>query len=141
MILDEAKKASMDSLKKGDKVARAIYEIIVAKCQLLLVEKRAKGEEFTDVDAIKVLQKVAKELAEEKENYAKVNNLDEVANIERQQAIIATYLPTMMSEDEILAELNTLDDKSIGAVMRHFKQNFDGKCDMATVQKLAKSLN
>lgn len=141
MILDEAKKASMDSLKKGDKVARAIYEIIVAKCQLLLVEKRAKGEEFTDADAIKVLQKIAKELAEEKENYAKVNNLDEVANIERQQAIIATYLPTMMSEDEIIAELNSLDDKSIGAVMRHFKQNFDGKCDMATVQKLAKSLN
>lgn len=137
MLLDEIKKASMQALKERDKVARAIYDVVINKCQLALVEKRAKGEELVDTDVLQIMQKVAKELAEEKENYLKVGNTDEVANIERQQAIVASYLPQMMSEQEIVAEIEKLDDKSIGSVMRHFKQNFAGKCDMALVQRLA----
>ncbi len=137
MLLDEIKKASMQALKERDKVARAIYDVVINKCQLALVEKRAKGEELVDTDILQIMQKAAKELAEEKENYLKVGNADEVANIERQQAIVASYLPQMMSEDEIAAEIEKLDDKSIGSVMRHFKQNFAGKCDMSLVQRLA----
>ena len=137
MLLDEIKKASMQALKERDKVARAIYDVVINKCQLALVEKRAKGEELVDTDVLQIMQKVAKELAEEKEHYLKVGNKDEVANIERQQAIVASYLPQMMSEQEIVAEIEKLDDKSIGSVMRHFKQNFAGKCDMALVQRLA----
>lgn len=137
MLLEEIKKASMQALKDHDKVARAIFDVVINKCQLALVEKRAKGEELTDTDVLQIMQKVGKELAEEKENYLKVGNADEVANIEKQQAIVASYLPQMMSEAEILAEIAKLDDKSIGSVMRHFKQNFAGKCDMAVVQRLA----
>lgn len=137
MLLEEIKKASMQALKDHDKVARAIFDVVINKCQLALVEKRAKGEELTDADVLQIMRKVGKELAEEKENYLKVGNADEVANIEKQQAIVASYLPQMMSEAEISAEIAKLDDKSIGSVMRHFKQNFAGKCDMAVVQRLA----
>ena len=136
MLLEEIKKASMQALKDHDKVARAIFDVVINKCQLALVEKRAKGEELTDTDVLQIMQKAGKELAEEKENYLKVGNADEVANIEKQQAIVASYLPQMMSEAEISAEIAKLDDKSIGSVMRHFKQNFAGKCDMAVVQRL-----
>jgi len=141
MLLDEIKKASMQALKERDRVARAIYDVVINKCQLALVEKRAKGEELVDADVLQILQKASKELAEEKENYLKVGNADEVANIERQQEIVASYLPQMMSEQEILAEIAKLDDKSIGSVMRHFKQNFAGKCDMALVQRLCNPRN
>lgn len=137
MLLEEIKKASMQALKDHDKVARAIFDVVINKCQLALVEKRAKGEELTDTDVLQIMQKAGKELAEEKENYLKVGNADEVANIEKQQAIVASYLPQMMNEAEISAEIAKLDDKSIGSVMRHFKQNFAGKCDMAVVQRLA----
>lgn len=138
MLFEEIKKANITALKNRDKVARAIYEVIITKCQLVLIEKRKSGEELADVDVIKVMQKIAKELAEEKENYAKVGNIEEVRNIAKQQEIVASYLPQMMSEEEIIAEINKLDDKSIGSVMRHFKQNFAGKCDMGLVQRLAK---
>ena len=46
----------------------------------------------------------------------------------------------MMSKDEIKAEIDKLDDKSIGSVMKHFKVNFAGKCDMRDVQEVLKSL-
>ena len=46
----------------------------------------------------------------------------------------------MMSEEEILAEINTLTDKSIGNVMKHFKVNFAGKCDMRMVSEAIKKV-
>lgn len=46
----------------------------------------------------------------------------------------------MMSEDEIRAVIMTLPDKSVPSVMRHFKAEYAGKCDMAEVNKVLRSL-
>ena len=46
-----------------------------------------------------------------------------------------------MTEDEIKTEIAKLADKSIPSVMKHFKANFQGKCDMGLVSKLAKEFN
>ena len=140
MLFEDIKKAGIDALKARDKVARAIYEVVINKCQVIMVEKRAKNEEFLDSDVLQILQKVVKELNEEKENYLKVNNTEEVSNIERQIEIVKNYLPKMMTESEIKEEINKLDDKSIGSVMKHFKQNFAGVVDMAQVQSILKSM-
>ena len=140
MLFEDIKKAGIDALKARDKVARAIYEVVINKCQVVMVEKRAKNEEFLDSDVLQILQKVVKELNEEKENYLKVNNTEEVSNIERQIEIVKNYLPKMMTENEIKEEINKLDDKSIGSVMKHFKQNFAGVVDMAQVQSILKSM-
>ena len=140
MLFEDIKKAGFDALKARDKVARAIYEVVINKCQVVMVEKRAKNEEFLDSDVLQILQKVVKELNEEKENYLKVNNTEEVSNIERQIEIVKNYLPKMMTESEIKEEINKLDDKSIGSVMKHFKQNFAGVVDMAQVQSILKSM-
>ena len=140
MLFEDIKKAGIDALKARDKVARAIYEVVINKCQVVMVEKRAKNEEFLDSDVLQILQKVVKELNEEKENYLKVNNSEEVSNIERQIEIVKNYLPKMMTESEIKEEINKLDDKSIGSVMKHFKQNFAGVVDMAQVQSILKSM-
>ena len=140
MLFEDIKKAGIDALKARDKVARAIYEVVINKCQVAMVEKRAKNEEFLDSDVLQIMQKVVKELNEEKENYLKVNNTEEVSNIERQIDIVKSYLPKMMTEDEIKAEINKLEDKSIGSVMKHFKQNFAGVVDMGQVQSILKSM-
>ena len=35
-------------------------------------------------------------------------------------------------------EIEKLEDKKIPNVMKHFKANFNGQCDMSTVSKIAK---
>ena len=45
-----------------------------------------------------------------------------------------------MSEDEIRKVIETLPDKSIGAVMKHFKTEYAGKCDMKTVGEVLKGM-
>ena len=42
----------------------------------------------------------------------------------------------MLSEAKIEEIIKGLEDKSIGSVMKHFKQNYNGKCDMNTVRSV-----
>lgn len=140
MLIDEIKKANVEAMKARDSVAKGIYSIIMNKYMLLNVEKRSKGDQATDNDLISIIQKTLKELADEKDNYAKVGNDSKVNDIARQAEIISSYLPKMLSEEEIKAEITRLEDKSIPSIMKHFKANFNGKVDMGLVNKIARSL-
>ena len=75
---------------------------------------------------------------EEKENYVKAGNVAEAENVEKQKEILNKYLPQMMSEEEIKNIIESLEDKSIPSVMKHFKANFAGKVDMSLVNKIAR---
>ncbi len=140
MIYDEIKKANILAMKQKDSVAHTLYSVLLNKFMLEQIKKREKNEELTDIDAVQILQKSVKELTEELENYKKVNNANEVTNITRQIEIVKSYLPQMMSADEIRSVIMSLDDKSVPAVMKHFKANFQGKCDMRQVSEILKSM-
>jgi uncharacterized protein YqeY len=47
----------------------------------------------------------------------------------------------MLSEEEIYKIISALEDKSIPSVMRYFKTNYAGKCDMSSVSKIAKTFS
>lgn len=140
MLIDEIKKANVEAMKAHDSVAKGIYSIIMNKYMLLTIEKRDKGETASDGDMLTIITKTLKELADERENYAKVGNQEKVVAITHQEQILQSYLPKMMSEDEIRQEIGKLDDRSLPSVMKHFKMNFQGKVDMGLVNKIAKSL-
>ena len=140
MIIDEIKKANMLALKEHNDSKRTAYSMLMNKYMLAGIELKAQGKEIGDTDMIQIIQKSMKELDEELENYKKAGREDGVKDIEIQKETIAVYLPKMMSKDEILLEINKLEDKSIGAVMKHFKANFAGKCDMRDVQEVLKTL-
>ena len=46
----------------------------------------------------------------------------------------------MLSEEEIIAIINTLPDKTMPTIMKHFKSEYAGKVDMGVVNKIARSL-
>ena len=140
MLIDDIKKASVEAMKARDSIAKGIYSIIVNKYMLLNIEKKEKGEQATDNDMISIISKTLKELADEKESYLKVNNQEKVNAIAHQEEFISKYLPKMLSEDEIRKEIDSLEDKSIPSIMKHFKANFQGKVDMSLVNKIAKSI-
>ncbi len=140
MILEEIKKANIIALKEKDQNARTIYSIVTNKAMLETIKKREKNEELTDNDMIQIIQKTIKELTEEAENYKKVNNLDEFNNIEYQKKVIQKYLPKMLCAEEIVNIINSLEDKSISNVMKYFKINYTGKCDMKMVSDIAKQI-
>lgn len=141
MILEEIKKASIAALKEKDQVARSIYAVVSNKAMLETIKKREKGEELKDVDMVQIIQKTIKELSDEAENYKKVGNQIEATNILRQKSLIESYLPKMLSMEEIKKIISELPDKTIGNVMKYFKTNYAGKCDMKLVGDVVKLFN
>ncbi len=140
MIIDEIKKANMQALKEHNDALRTGYSMLMNKYMLAGIELKAQGKEIGDTEMIQLIQKSIKELEEEKEIYEKAGREESVKSIEIQQEALKVYLPKMMSKEEIKAEILKLDDKSIGNVMKHFKINFAGKCDMRDVQEVLKAL-
>lgn len=140
MIIDEIKKANMLALKEKDTNARAIYSIIISKNLQATIEARTTGKEVGDAELVKMIQKTIKELGEEADNYKKVNNVEQEENVRNQAKLLEKYLPNLLSEDEIRKIINSLEDRSVPSVMRHFKTNYNGQCDMGEVSKVLKTL-
>ena len=139
MIIDEIKKDNVQAMKDKNALARAIYGVVMNKVLLANIEAKKDGKELADSDVVQILQKTIKELTEEKENYIKAGNGMEAENIEKQKEILTKYLPQMLSEEEIKAIIDAMEDKSIPSVMKHFKANYAGKVDMSLVNKIARS--
>ena len=141
MILDDIKKANMVALKEKNQTARAIYSVVMTKGMLETVKKREKGETLTDADMVQILQKTIKELDDEASSYKQAGKEEQAKDIEKQKEIISTYLPKMLSEDEIYKIIESLTDKTIPNVMKHFKANYAGKVDMSKVGAVLKKFN
>ncbi len=140
MLYEEIKKANVQAMKDKDTVARSIYSVVLNKLMLENIKKREKGEELTDADVSNILQKTIKELTEEAENYLKAGNQAESDKIKTQITIVEKYLPKMLSKEEIIGIIDALPDKTIPFVMKHFKANYNGKCDMRLVQEVLKEI-
>lgn len=142
MNIDFFKKEKVAKMKEKDKDAVSALNVVINKIMLSSIEKRAKGEELTEGDVLSILQKTEKELLEEKSGYEKAgaNYADNVKSLENQIATVKSYLPKMMSKEEIKEVILSLDDKSVPSVMRHFKANYNGKCDMKEVNEVLRSM-
>ena len=138
MLINELEKANIEALKTKDKTARAVLSVVINKYRVNAIELKAQGKEATDTDLIRVINKVVKELDEEKVGYEKLGRSEDVKSIEEQKAVIEKYLPKLMSEDEIRKIIASLEDKSMPSVMKHFKTNYDGKVDMSLVSQIAR---
>ena len=128
------------AIKNKDEDAKGIFSILKNKIMLAKIEKRAKGEELTDADVVAIIQKTVKELDEEKINFEKANRQDKVNSLEKQKSLLTVFLPKQMSEEEIKQIILSLEDKSVGAVMKHFRENYSGKCDMSKVSSIARQI-
>ena len=140
MLIDEIKKANIEAMKARDQIARGVLSVVLTKSKLLEVELKAKGQDLADSNILEIIQKTLKELSDEKEGYLKVNNTDKVDSIVKQEAILKAFLPKQLTKEEILAEIEKLDDKSMPSIMKHFKANFAGQVDMSLVSQIARSL-
>lgn len=140
MIIDEINKENLQALKEKDTTKKTVLGVVKNKYLLANVEARKNGKELTDLDMISILQKTVKELEEEAQSYLTAGRKESFDEITRQKEIISKFLPQMMSEDEIKLEISKLQDKSLPSIMKHFKANFQGRVDMAKVNKIAREM-
>lgn len=141
MTLNEFKSEKIQAMKQKDKDKVSALNVIITKIMALTIEKRASGLEVTEGDVDSLLQKAEKELTEEREGFIKAGREENVVSLTNQIEVIKKYLPKLLSEDEIKSIILGLEDKSMPSIMKHFKQNYQGKADMRVVSAIAKAQN
>ncbi len=136
MIIDEIKKANIEAMKAHDADSRSAFSILISRYMEL--KTSGANKEVSDADMVHIIQKLDKELDEEKSSYLKAGRNEAIAALEAQKKALARFLPKQLEEDEIKAIIATLEDKSLPSVMKHFKSNYAGKVDMGLVSKIAR---
>jgi uncharacterized protein YqeY len=109
----------------------------------LVAKGKKPQDELADDDAIAVIKRAVKQRKDSIDQFTKGNRLDLVATEEAELKILETFLPQMMSLEDIKkvaiakkAELNVTDKagggKFMGALMKEFKGQANGD-DVKTV--------
>jgi hypothetical protein len=114
-------------------------------------EQVAKGKtpqtEITDEDALNVIKRAVKQRKDSIEQFTAGNRLDLVESEKAELKILETFLPKMMSKEDIKkvavakkAELNITDKAGAGKFMGLLMKEFKGKADGMDVKEVVESL-
>ncbi len=111
------------------------------------VDLRASGQEnLTQEQEIELLAKLAKQRRESIEQYRQGGREDLAAKETQELAILETYLPKQLSEeeinaivDEIIQSVAASSPKDLGKVMGVAMKQLKGKADGKKVQSLVKN--
>ena len=139
MLIEQLQKANIAAMKEHDNNKRAVLSVVISSYKALSIDLRASNKEITDNDLIRIIQKTIKELDDEKSCNLSAGRQERAEEIEIQKQTISKFLPKMLSNDEIKQIISSLEDKSIPAVMKYFKANYDGQVDMGLVNKIARN--
>lgn len=141
-IMADLKTAMKQKQKDRLRVLRSLKSKLLEK----EISERQGGEgELSDEQAVAVLMKAAKQRKESIEQFEE-GGRDDLAENEREElAIIESYLPEMLSEEEIRREvrkkidaLGAEDMSDMGRVMGVMMTELKGKADGAKVSKVVK---
>lgn len=138
LTLKELKIEKMKALKEHDTNKGNVLGVLILAYQLAEIEKKAAGKEMEEADVLRILNHTLKELTDEKSMYLSGNKKEEAENCEAQIAVVKSYLPELMDEKAIREVIEKLADKSVKNIMVTFKTQYNGKADMALVNRLAK---
>jgi uncharacterized protein YqeY len=147
-IHETIKKSIPDALRAHDEVQlRTLRSLVTAMTNEVVAKKRKPDEFLTDDEALAVIKRSVNQHKDSIEQFEKASRNDLVEPEKAELAILETYLPSMMSRDEIaviakakMTELgvSTKADagKFTGALMKELKGRADGGDVKAVVDSL-----
>jgi len=147
VLRDKINDALKEAMKAKNERAVSTLRLINAALKNADIEARGAGKPaLGDAEVLTVLQKMIKQRQESKEMYEK-GGRPELAQQEGEEiAIITSYLPKQMSDDEVKAaidgaikEIGAAGMKDMGKVIGALKAKYAGQMDFAKASGLVKA--
>lgn len=142
-IKDRIQQDMKDAMRARDKARLATIRLIMAAIKQREVDERI---ELDDTQVITVLDKMIKQRRESISQFEKAGRDDLIAQEQEEITIIAPYLPTALSEDEIrqlidaaMQSTGASTVKDMGKVMAELKPKLAGRADMGAVSALLRA--
>ena len=136
MLIDRIKKDRIKAMKEKDDFAKTVLTTLIGEIEM--VGKNNGNRKTTDDEAVKTIQKFKKNTEFTIESLQGSHNWEncqgEVDELIEEVGIYDTYLPKMMSEEELTKlisdMINTTPNPNIGMIMGQLKKSgyaYDGK--------------
>ncbi len=132
------------AMKAGEKEKSNTLRTTLAKLKDKRIEKR---DDLSEAEAIKVLQTLVKQRKESVELFEKGGRPELAASENREIDILNSYLPQMISEDEIRNIVQTVIDEvgavsmaDLGKVMPQVMERGKGLIDGKTAQQFVREI-
>jgi len=139
-LLETIKKDMIEASKKGDVDSTNILKLAISSIKN---EEIAKGSKLSDEEVLKVLRKEESKIKDSIAEFTKMGRKDLIERESRQLKVISSYLPNLMSREEIekvvskaVADTHAEGLKSMGAVMGIVMKELNGKADGSVVKEV-----
>ncbi len=139
-----------DAMKAGEKRKLATIRLMNAAIKDKDINSRTEGHDSEKVSDATLMDVFAKMVKQRQDSIAAfdLGGRPELAQAEREEmAIIQSYMPKQMSEDEakaaiagIIADVGATSVKDMGKVMAELKAKYSGQIDMGKAGGVVKSL-
>jgi uncharacterized protein YqeY len=130
-----------DAMRAGDKDRLKVLRLISAAIKQVEVDTPVEDRaELDDVDVMRILEKMVKQRRDSIEQFTK-GGRDDLAKIELAEiAVLESYLPEPLRDDELDALVEQAIDESaassvrdMGKVMSRLRETTRGRADMSVV--------
>lgn len=124
-----------------------LRSIRAVKAAILLMKTDGTGDEITEEKEIKLIQKLVKQRKESLDIYEKQGRED-LASVEKEEiAVLETYLPEQMGEEELKGIIQGIIEKvgansmaDMGKVMGMASKELAGKADGKAISTIVKQI-
>jgi len=139
-LLKKIESEMMDATKKGERLKADTLKMLKSD---ITYERGKTGEDLSEDKILEIITRAGKRRKESIEEYRKANREDLASQEEMELKIIETYLPEMMSEEDVesfisekIKEMGGASKKDFGRVMGQMMKDLKGKADGAVVKKV-----
>ncbi len=148
MLLHETIKAQMiEAMRAKDAEKLAVIRGLLALFQSEQLAKGSTEPFLSDTDAMALIKRAVKQRKDSIEQFTKGGREDLAATEKSELVILETYLPQMMSEEDIKkiaeakkAELGVTDKSKLGMLVGAVMKATAGQADGGDVKKVVESL-
>ncbi len=148
MLREDLQKALKESMLAKDTQKVGAIRLIIAGMKEKDVDARGKGlKEASETDLMSMMQNMIKQRRDSIDMYLKGNRQDLADKEQAEIAVIETFLPKQMNDEEMLAavkavvaETGASSMKDMGKIMGALKAKYAGQMDMGKVSGIIKTL-
>ncbi len=149
MTLHETIKGQLkEALKAKDEVKlRTVRGMLTSFTNELVATGKKPQDMLQDEEVLKVISRLAKQRKDSIEQFVSGGRQDLADTEQEELAVLVTYLPTMMSREEIrkiaeakIAELGAIDKSKMGMLVGSLMKDLKGKADGGDVKAVVEEL-
>ena len=144
MLKEKLMEDLKSAMKEKDEIKKNTVQMI--RAAILQVEKD-KAIQLDDNQIIDIIAKEMKKRKDSLSDYEKSGREDLISAVKKEMEIIAAYLPKQLSKEEltkiikeIIAEVEAVDIKDMGKVMKAAKEKVGAAADGKAINEVVKEL-